>query len=1057
VLLALCVALPASGVTVFLGDASTDCGVPVTLPLSVVNQTGALRILKWRVEFDPTLIRFNEFEIDPRGVLVDFRSETRFLSPGSVEITLTSGGVTVYPDGLFGTINFALVSPSPGPISVDVRDVRFVNGIQGLEGPGVGRGAAVTTDCPTDRRGRPEAYRFGVLAGSTGGGGFADGQGASARFVAPFGIAKVGEDLFLTDSRAHTVRRMSPDGTVTTWAGAAGVPGSDDGVRGGARFDTPEGIVALNDGSLLVADRGNGMIRRIAPDGTVSRWAGTGVAGHRDGSRLQSQFSAPSAMAIEPSGSILITDPGSCTVRRMDADRVTTLAGVPNLCGLNSGNVAEATFEGMSGIVSHPTLGILISDDINHIIRRIVAEVSVLTHMGIPGEAGTADGLLAEGRLWNPRGLTLLSDQSFLIATANGIRRVSGNSVQTIAGGSSRGWTDGTGPAARLNEVAGIVSDGGVLHVTELGNTTIRRVSATYEVTTVAGSVNVSGFRDDAGPAARFSRPWQVASDAVGNVFVADRANRCIRRVTPEGIAEVWAGRPGVAGGNDGQRLQATFDDPAGLVIDSSGNIWVSEPSTHVIRMITPDGNVMTVAGQRNTPGFTDGRGTGSRFNSPMQLAADAGGSIYIADRGNNAIRRIGTNGTILTIAGSRSGDAGSTDGDVTEALFNGPTAVAVGPDGRIVVADKGNHAVREIKSGIVSTILAVTELEGQADGSPPGARMLSPEGVTLMPDGSIIVTEPSGRIRRIKDKSISTLAGRFGLSGNQSGLGADALFAAPVSVSLIGNRSFVVSDSANDALVRATRCPDDALCLNRERFDLTLHATDPRTGNQAEGLPIAENDIFGFFSLPGLTGNAANPEVFVKVLDGRGVNGKYWVFYGGLTDLELDLEVYDRSTGATKNYEKPGYDFCGGADTGAFDKGVASISARRVVPANVVSLPEASGCDESSLCLRSGRFHARLSATDPRTGGTADGVPIPRTGDFGYFSLPGLTGSAANPEVFIKVLDGRGVNGKYWVFYGGLTDFEFTLEVTDSESGTTRTYVRPGLEFCGGADTEAF
>lgn len=1049
--------LRADAVNVFLRSAEADCGVPVTLPLSVVNQNGNLRTLAWTLEFDPARIAFTEFAIDPSGVLADFRAEVRFPGPGQARITVSSAGLTPRPDGLFATAAFTLMTTEPGPIPITVRDVVFQNGIQGGVESGLGLSGTVTASCPTDRRGHPEIFRFAPFAGSTAGGGYADGEGANARFISPFGVARIGEFLFVTDSSAHVVRRITPDGVVTTWAGAPGVPGVDDGPRSAARFDTPEGIVAMPDGSLMVADRGNSRIRRIGSDGIVSVWAGAGLSGHRDGARLVAEFKAPSVLALEASGSILVGDPGSCTVRRVSVDGVVTIAGIPDQCGIVNGSVGVATLDGVSGILSHPTLGILVADDRNHVVRRIVGGTTVLTHVGSPGERGTTDGLLADGRLDTPRGLAVMPDQSTLVGVTNGVRRFTTNSIETIAGGAAPGWADGVGSAARMRSVSGIVATPeGVVFAAEIGNTDVRRITATRDVSTLAGSANAAGFRDDAGPAARFNRPWQASVDAAGNIYVADRGNRVIRRVSPDGIVTLWAGKPGQAGGVNGPRLEATFDDPTGCVVDASGNVWVSESATHVIRVIRPDGEVVTIAGARGTPGFIDGRGSAARFNGPMQMAVDTAGSVWVADSGNHVIRRISGTGMVATVAGNREGLSGSENGTVDTARFNGPTAVAISPSGRVLIADKGNHAVREIKENVVSTLLAVTEIAGEADGPPPGAKLTAPEGVAVLPDETVIVAGADGRIRRIANTAVSTLAGRYGIPGNQTGVGADTLFASPVSVAVVGARTFVVSDSTNDALVRATRCPDDALCLGGARFDLSLRATDPRTGTEAEGLPLAENDLFGFFSLPGLTGNASNPEVFVKMLDGTGINGRQWVFYGGLTDFAYDLEVYDRESGATKRYEKPGFEFCGGADTSAFAGKVAMLRSGTV---DFVTRPgnEAGGCGETALCLRSGRFEVALTAVDPRTGTSAGGVPIPRTADFGYFSLPGLTGNAANPEVFVKVLDGRGVNGKFWVFYGGLTDFEFTLEVTDTESGARNVYVKPGLEFCGGADTNAF
>ena len=202
-----------------------------------------------------------------------------------------------------------------------------------------------------------------------------------------------------------------------------------------------------------------------------------------------------------------------------------------------------------------------------------------------------------------------------------------------------------------------------------------------------------------------------------------------------------------------------------------------------------------------------------------------------------------------------------------------------------------------------------------------------------------------------------------------------------------------------------------------------------------------------------------------MKLLDGRPVNGKYWVFYGGLTDFEYTLQVVESTTGVVKTYVKPGGSFCGGADTSAFGTQSSggwtaeTLEFGEVTPTGAWYDAEAAGaCDTATeLCLLDGQFALSLTATDPRTGATAAGKPIPQNDLFGYFSIPGLTNNPDNPEMFVKMLDGRAVNNRYWAFYGGLTDFEVTLNVRDTGTGTQRTYTKQGLSFCGGADTSAF
>jgi hypothetical protein len=264
-------------------------------------------------------------------------------------------------------------------------------------------------------------------------------------------------------------------------------------------------------------------------------------------------------------------------------------------------------------------------------------------------------------------------------------------------------------------------------------------------------------------------------------------------------------------------------------------------------------------------------------------------------------------------------------------------------------------------------------------------------------------------------------------------------------------------------------------LSLNSSRFRVTLAARDQRTGNTGSGQAIPQNDMFGYFSIPALTADASNPEVFVKVLDGSGVNGYFWVFYGGLTDLEYNITVTDSRTGRVKVYNKAAGSACGGFDTTAFSgNGSAVVQPFEIEPEEILAesmefdslgairvtedlISDACSSSTSSLCLNSSRFKVTLAARDHRTGKTGAGQAIPQNPLFGYFSIPTLTNNASNPEVFVKVLDGRPVNGRFWVFYGGLTDLEYTLTVTDSVTGAVKRYTKAGGSACGGFDTLAF
>lgn len=250
---------------------------------------------------------------------------------------------------------------------------------------------------------------------------------------------------------------------------------------------------------------------------------------------------------------------------------------------------------------------------------------------------------------------------------------------------------------------------------------------------------------------------------------------------------------------------------------------------------------------------------------------------------------------------------------------------------------------------------------------------------------------------------------------------------------------------------------PANALLMISGRYAVTLTARDWRTGKTANGVPSQETDVFGYFSLPDLTGNATNPEVFVKVIGP--VNGVPWIFYAGLTDVEYTVTVSDLQTGQQRVYAVAKPDPSAGAKAyGNFDVGGAtSTHCDNVIITTSYSSRAACFQDGATLCLLGNRFKLTLSGRDQRSGNTATAVARPKNDLFGFFSLPGLTGDPTNIEVFVKMLDASSINSGIWAFLGGLTDFEYTLRITDTFTGKTNTYLKPADSTCGWNHVPAF
>jgi sugar lactone lactonase YvrE len=236
------------------------------------------------------------------------------------------------------------------------------------------------------------------------------------------------------------------------------------------------------------------------------------------------------------------------------------------------------------------------------------------------------------------------------------------------------------------------VDANGNIYVADAGNHLIRKITPAGVVTTLAGSGKPE-FADGDGVSASFSSPSWVALDKNGNLYVSDFNNNRIRKITPSGVVTTLAGSE-TAGYADGQGTAAQFKGPSGIAVDGIGNIYVGDRGNNRIRKISPSGVVTTLAGSE-TAGYADGQGKAAKFNNPTSLAVDGIGNLYVADNGNNRIRKITPSGTVTTLAGS--GNTGAEDGYGTAASFKGPWGIAVDAIGTVYVADQQNHKIRKI------------------------------------------------------------------------------------------------------------------------------------------------------------------------------------------------------------------------------------------------------------------------------------------------------------------------------------------------------------------------
>ena len=618
-----------------------------------------------------------------------------------------------------------------------------------------------------------------TLAGTVGLTGTLDGTGISASFTTPQGPAiDSAGNLYVADYNASTIRKITPAGVVTTFAGTANTPGSTDGTGTAARFYRPAGIAIDAGGNLYVADSGNNTIRKVTPAGVVSTVAGSaGTFGHTNTdstSTIPALFYNPRAVAVDASGTIYVADTNNNTIRKVtSAGVVTTLAGVAETYGSTDGNGTAARFNFPNALVLDGSGNLYVADELNHAIRKVTPSGDVTTIAGSAGTAGKLDGTGSAARFDHPSALTFDGSGNLYVTDYNNslIRKVtSAGVVTTVAGVAGiAGASDGVGynltPALLNNPSGTAVGSGGNIYVADTANSVIRQITPAGVVTTFAGNINLGVSRDGTTTAAGFLAPAGLTADAAGNLYVADTGSHLIRKITPAGVVTTLAGTAATAGSADGNGTAATFNLPSSVAVDAAGStVYVADYNNHVIRkIIVATGDVSTFAGTAGSAGSTDGQGTAARFNFPRGVAVDSGGNVYVADSGNDTIRKISAAGLVQTLAGS-AGAAGSSDGSGSAARFNGPSGVAVDAALNVYVADASNSTIRLITSaGVVSTIGGVAGSTSNVDGGGPAARFDHPAGLTVDATGNLYIADSRNHTIRIGFTSTSGGTGGTG------------------------------------------------------------------------------------------------------------------------------------------------------------------------------------------------------------------------------------------------------------------------------------------------------
>jgi len=720
-------------------------------------------------------------------------------------------------------------------------------------------------------------YAVTTLAGS-GASSTLDGTGTSATFKKPNGIAidPTNTYLYVTDRTGNKIRRITiSTAQVLTIAGSGTASTVDNATGTSATFNDPTGI-AVDANFIYVSDFGGNKIRKIALTApyTVTTFAGSGVASSLDGTGIAATFNTPFGIALDGAGNLYVTEWGNKIRQITPAGVVTTIAGSGAVSSVD-GNGTAATFNDPANIVINPSTGVgYVSEWTGDRIRKIelggyAISPALSAGLSLESSTGTISGtptainngpvaytvtgynyygastttvtlttatlpvltttaasvitvttattggnvtdnggsvLLEKGICWSTSANPTVSDTKVVNgSTATGIytsaitglaplttyyvRTYATNSVGTAYGtqvsfttliappaisyttpnqftantpitalqvsntggvvsgisqdivstlaGSIYGYMNGIGTGAQFAANCDIAADAsGNLYVADRNNSAIRKITPEGLVgtlyTAVADSNNLVG----------------VATDTAGNVYFVDRMNNNISKITPNGVCTVIAGS-GSVGANDGNGLAASFANPEGIYVDSSGNIFIGDTGNNRIRKIALNGDVTTIAGS-GLAGSEEGVGTIADFNKPTKIVSDAIGNLYVVDRGNHKIRKITPAGAVSTMAGNNV--AGFVNGTGNSAQFNTPQGIEIDASGNLYVGDFYNNMIRKITpSGVVTTFTGIKNVLGSVNGSITSATFKSPYGIVFDNIGNLCVSDFSGyNIRKI-------------------------------------------------------------------------------------------------------------------------------------------------------------------------------------------------------------------------------------------------------------------------------------------------------------------
>jgi uncharacterized protein (TIGR03437 family) len=507
-------------------------------------------------------------------------------------------------------------------------------------------------------------------------------------------------NFYISEFQGHRVRRVSPDGAMYTLAGdgVAGL-GGDNGPGTAAQLNYPAGLAVDRAGAIYVADSGNGRIRKIVSNGYTS------VITTVLGATAATVLSTPTAVAVDTRGTLFVVDSATLVRSLTAAGAWSVYAGTGAAGFSGDGGPATAALLTAPRDVAASGGSVYIADgtrvryvDASGAIHTLAGD----NYLHAIGDGGSATGAVLS--LPNAVALDASANLFIADTGTERVRQVSAAGiVGTLAGTGVAGYGLEPGPAATapLNAPFGVAIDpGGGVIIADSFNNRIREVGLDGRIRTIIGNGSAGLAPEGAPPLqAPLRAPRGVCVNPAGVLYIVDTSNHRVLLAAPGANLQTAAGNgaPGDVGDGGLARL-AQLDSPSACALDSAGNLYIADTGSHRIRKMSPDGIIVTIAGI-GAAGFggDGGLAAAASLSSPRGVAADSNGDVFIADTGNNRIRQITPDGIIQTIAGQDGPGFSGDGGPSVSAWLNAPAGLVLDGSGDLYLADSGNNRVRRL------------------------------------------------------------------------------------------------------------------------------------------------------------------------------------------------------------------------------------------------------------------------------------------------------------------------------------------------------------------------